>query len=43
MTSSISEHVIEIRVRYPEADPMGYLHHSRYFIYTSRGNILRFL
>lgn len=24
---------IEVRVRYCEADPMGYLHHSRYFVF----------
>lgn len=28
---------IEIRVRYAETDPMGYLHHSRYFEYFEIG------
>lgn len=31
------EHEIEIRVRYPEADPGGYLHHANYFIYFEMG------
>ncbi len=33
----LTEHEIEIRVRYPECDPMGFLHHSRYFIYFEMG------
>lgn len=28
---------IEIRVRYPEVDPMGALHHSRYWVYFEMG------
>src|ERR1041384_209031 len=28
-----------IRVRYPEADPMGYLHHSRYLQYFEMGRV----
>jgi acyl-CoA thioester hydrolase len=28
---------IRIRVRYPEADPMGKLHHSRYWVYFEMG------
>jgi acyl-CoA thioester hydrolase len=28
---------IEIRVRYAETDAMGYLHHSRYFVYFEMG------
>jgi len=28
---------IEIRVRYAECDPMGFLHHSRYFEYFEMG------
>ena len=28
---------IEIRVRYPEADQMGVLHHSRYWVYFEMG------
>ena len=33
------EHTISIRVRYPEVDPMGYLHHSRYFQYFEMGRV----
>ena len=33
----LREHEIEIRVRYPECDPMGFLHHSRVFIYFEIG------
>lgn len=33
----LSEHEIEIRVRYPECDPGGFLHHSRAFIYFEMG------
>jgi acyl-CoA thioester hydrolase len=32
-------HSIAIRVRYPEADAMGFLHHSRYFQYFEMGRI----
>lgn len=34
---------IEVRVRYPECDPMGYLHHSRYWEYfeAARTELLR--
>jgi len=34
---------IEVRVRYCEADPMGYLHHSRYFVFMemARSELLR--
>lgn len=35
--SMLTEHEIEIRVRYPECDPMGFLHHSRVFIYFEMG------
>ena len=28
-----------IRVRYPEVDAMGYLHHSRYFQYFEMGRV----
>jgi acyl-CoA thioester hydrolase len=28
---------VQIRVRYPECDPMGYLHHARYFEYFEIG------
>jgi acyl-CoA thioester hydrolase len=30
---------IDIRVRYPEVDAMGYLHHSRYLQYFEMGRI----
>jgi acyl-CoA thioester hydrolase len=32
-------HSIQIRVRYPETDPMGYLHHSRFLQYFELGRI----
>ncbi len=35
----ISEHTIVIRVRYPETDAMGYLHHSRFLQYFEMGRI----
>ena len=34
-----TEHTISIRVRYPEVDAMGYLHHSRYLQYFEMGRI----
>jgi acyl-CoA thioester hydrolase len=33
------EQTLRLRVRYPEADPMGYLHHSRYLEYFEMGRI----
>lgn len=33
------EHTITFRVRYPEADPMGYVHHSRFFQYFEMGRV----
>jgi acyl-CoA thioester hydrolase len=30
---------LHIRVRYPEADPMGYLHHSIYLQYMEMGRV----
>lgn len=33
------EHTLSIRVRYPEVDAMGYLHHSRYLQYFEMGRI----
>lgn len=33
------EHQIPIRVRYPEVDAMGYLHHSRYLQYFEMGRV----
>ena len=34
-----TEDKITIRVRYPEVDAMGYLHHSRFFQYFEMGRI----
>ena len=36
---SVTEHTIGIRVRYPECDPMGYLHHSIYLQYLEMGRV----
>src|SRR5439155_19915533 len=33
----LSEHEIQIRVRYSETDAMGYLHHGHYFSYFEMG------
>ena len=33
------EHTITIRVRYPEVDAMGYLHHSRFLQYFELGRV----
>ena len=33
------EQTITIRVRYPEVDAMGYLHHSRFFQYFEIGRV----
>jgi acyl-CoA thioester hydrolase len=33
------QHILTIRVRYPEADAMGFVHHSRYFQYFEMGRI----
>src|SRR5271170_8047473 len=33
------EDSISIRVRYPEVDAMGYLHHSRFFQYFEMGRV----
>lgn len=37
MTNAVRECEVEIRVRYAECDPMGYLHHSKYFEYFEMG------
>jgi acyl-CoA thioester hydrolase len=34
-----TEDTITLRVRYPEVDAMGYLHHSRFFQYFEMGRI----
>lgn len=33
----LRQHEIQVRVRYEEADPMGFLHHARYFVYFEMG------
>ena len=33
----LKQHEIEIRVRYQETDPMGFLHHANYFTYFEIG------
>ncbi|MCP4379193.1 MAG: acyl-CoA thioesterase, partial [bacterium] len=33
----INSHEIEIRVRYPEVDRSGVVHHSRYWVYFEMG------
>jgi acyl-CoA thioester hydrolase len=33
----LKQHEIEIRVRYQETDPMGFLHHGNYFTYFEIG------
>ncbi len=35
----MKEHTIEFRVRYPEVDAMGFVHHSRYFQYFEMGRV----
>src|ERR1700733_12712943 len=35
----ITEDILTVRVRYPEVDAMGYLHHSRFFQYFEMGRI----
>ncbi len=37
MTDHLTACDIDIRVRYPEADQMGVLHHSRYWVYFEMG------
>lgn len=34
-----SENTVTLRVRYPEVDAMGYLHHSRYLQYFEIGRV----
>ena len=34
-----NEHTITLRVRYPEVDAMGFLHHSRFFQYFEMGRV----
>jgi acyl-CoA thioester hydrolase len=35
----LTEHQVTFRVRYPETDGMGVVHHSRYFQYLEMGRI----
>jgi acyl-CoA thioester hydrolase len=35
----MTQHTIQIRVRYPEVDAMGLLHHSRYLQYFEMGRV----
>jgi acyl-CoA thioester hydrolase len=35
----MTSHTINLRVRYPEVDAMGYLHHSRYLQYFEMGRV----
>ena len=39
MSQQHPQHTIHIRVRYPECDPMGYLHHSRFLQYFEMGRV----
>lgn len=36
---ALIEHQIALRVRYPEVDAMGYLHHSRFLQYFELGRV----
>lgn len=37
--NTLPEHTITLRVRYPEVDAMGYLHHSRFLQYFEIGRV----
>ena len=37
--AALPQHTVTIRVRYPEVDAMGYLHHSRYLQYFEMGRV----
>jgi acyl-CoA thioester hydrolase len=39
LVAKMTDHTIQIRVRYPEVDGMGYLHHSRYLQYFELGRV----
>jgi acyl-CoA thioester hydrolase len=39
MAPMLAEHTITVRVRYPEVDAMGFLHHSRYLQYFEMGRV----
>jgi len=36
---ALLEHTLNLRVRYPEVDAMGYLHHSRFLQYFEMGRV----
>jgi acyl-CoA thioester hydrolase len=38
-SARLVQDTIQIRVRYPEVDAMGYLHHSRYLQYFEMGRV----
>ncbi len=38
----MKQHETQIRVRYEDADPMGFLHHARYFTYFEIGRMEMF-
>ena len=38
-SARLTEHTLTLRVRYPEVDAMGYLHHSRFLQYFEMGRI----
>jgi len=35
----LTQHELAFRVRYPEVDPMGVVHHSRFFQYFEMGRV----
>ena len=35
----MTQHTLTLRVRYPECDPMGYLHHSIFLQYFEIGRV----
>lgn len=35
----MKQHATQIRVRYEDADPMGFLHHAKYFSYFEIGRL----
>lgn len=37
--TSLSEHILQFRVRYPEVDAQGVVHHSRYLQYFEMGRV----
>jgi acyl-CoA thioester hydrolase len=37
--SLLAQHTISLRVRYPEVDAMGYVHHSRFLQYFEMGRV----